>query len=168
MELNQYKTCDNANQGVWAEAILYGKKAGFEVCVLGNDSDAVQEYNKELSAKARTAAAKARDLGEDEDEARREVMDSSEIDFVMARVTGIRSNSEADPLTYEGKPVSVDDKAGLKKMLNDIPELRSFIIAFSGRRSNFLPVTNGGSNPPSAASTGSTSGAAENTRSAKS
>jgi hypothetical protein len=132
MELDQFSTKDKADSGVWTELVLYGKKTGIEICVLGNDSDAVQKFNREQMKKIRISAGNT-----ELDEAAVDTMLDSSDDGVLIRIAGIRSKKADDPIVLLGKTIG-GDEASLRFLIEKIPAVKDFVLKVSGTRTNFL------------------------------
>jgi hypothetical protein len=132
MILDTFSTKDNADSGVWKDLVLYGKKTGVEICILGNDSDVVQKFNREQVKKIRISAGKT----ELDDEAVDSVLDSSD-DGVLVRITGIRSKKPDDPLVLLGKTIG-NDETSLRFLIEKIPAVKDFVLKVSNERTNFL------------------------------
>jgi hypothetical protein len=132
MDISQYSTKDNADSGVWADLILYGKKTGIEICIRGNDSDAVQKFNREQLKKIRISAGKT----ELDDESVDSMLDSSD-DGILVRIAGIRSRKPDDPIVLLGKTIG-GDEASLRFLIEKIPAVKEFVLKVSNERTNFL------------------------------
>jgi hypothetical protein len=132
MNLDQFSTKDSADSGVWTELVLYNKKTGVEICILGNDSDAVQKFNREQMKKIRISTGKT-ELDEDAVEA---VLDSGD-DGVLVRIAGIRSKKPDDPVVLLGKTIG-NDEASMRFLIEKIPAIKDFVLKYSGERTNFL------------------------------
>jgi hypothetical protein len=133
MNLDFLATKDNADSGVWTELVLYNKKTGVEICVLGNDSDAVQKFNREQVKKIRISTGRADTL---DDDAIDTVLDSGD-DGIVVRIAGIRSKKPDDPIVLLGKTIG-HDEASLRFLVEKIPAVKDFVLKYSGERANFL------------------------------
>jgi hypothetical protein len=133
MVIDQFSTKDNAESGVWTDLVLYGKKTGLEIRILGNDSDAVQKFNREQMKKLRISAKQTETL---DDEAVDAVLDSGD-DGVLVRIAGIRSKKPDDPIVLQGKTIG-NDEASLRFLIEKIPAVKEFVLKYSGERANFL------------------------------
>jgi hypothetical protein len=141
MELDNLVTQDNADAGVWTRAELYGQKQGFELNIRGNDSDAVQKFNREQVKKMRRNAGK-----EPDDEAVDALLDTSD-EAVLVRIAGIRGlqfdkehkaiTGHDDPVTLEGTELQNDQKS-YRLLVAKIPAVKDFVLKISGDRANFL------------------------------
>jgi hypothetical protein len=132
MNIDQFSTKDNADSGVWTELVLYGKETGVEICIRGNDSDAVQKFNREQMKKIRLSAEKT----ELDDESVDTVLDLGD-DGVLVRIAGIRSKKPDDPIILLGKTIGNDEKS-LRFFIGKIPAVKDFVLKYSGKRANFL------------------------------
>jgi hypothetical protein len=133
MNLDQFSTKDSADSGVWTELVLYNKKTGVEICILGNDSDAVQKFNREQMKKIRLST---RQTGTLDDETADAVLDSGD-DGVLVRIAGIRGKKADDPVVLLGKTIG-NDEASMRFLIEKIPAIKDFVLKYSGERANFL------------------------------
>jgi hypothetical protein len=133
MNLDHFSTKDNAETGVWKELVLYGKKTGVEIRVRGDDSDAVQKFNRERMRKLRVSARQPDTFDEETVDA---VLDSGD-DGALVRIAGIRSKKAGDPVVLLGKTIG-DDEASLRFLIGKIPAVKDFVLKAGGDRTNFL------------------------------
>lgn len=130
MNLGNLVTKDKANEGVWFQVELYGKKQPFEVKILGDDADAVRNYSRDklrgVKVERDTTLEKA---------VVDELLDSGDED-VLIRLCGIRA-MDKEPLML-GKTELKCDATSYKLVIEKIPALKDFIIAKSKERTNFL------------------------------
>jgi hypothetical protein len=140
LDISDLVTQNNAESGVWTRVELYGKKQDFELNILGNDSDAVQKFNREQVKKMRRNAGK-----EPDDEAVDALLDVSD-EGVLVRIAGIRG------LTFDGKHKEItghesvtlegteleNDRKSYQLLIGKIPAIRDFVLKISGDRVNFL------------------------------
>ncbi len=130
MDLGKLVTKDKADEGVWFQVELYGKKQPFEVKILGDDADRVRIYSREklrgVKVEKDTTLEKA---------VVDELLDSGDEDCLV-RLCGIRA-LDKEPLML-GKTELKCDEASYKLVLEKIPALRDFILAKSKERTNFL------------------------------
>jgi hypothetical protein len=140
MDLTEYATQENAEAGIWSRVELYGKKADFELRILGIDSDAVQKFNRAQMKKIRLNTGKA----ELDDETLDSVLESND-KGVIIRIAGIRGlqfdkkHKEIlgyEPVTLEGKELK-DDKQSYQFLIEKIPAVKDFVLKVSGDRVNF-------------------------------
>lgn len=138
MDLGHFVTKDKANEGVWFQVELYGKKQPFEVKVLGDDSDVVRKYSE---SKLRDAAVEQ--MSKDESFNPLEISKSvvgahfnRADEDALVRFVGIRS-MDKEPLMF-GKTELKCNKESYKLLLDKIPALKDFILAKSKERTNFL------------------------------
>jgi hypothetical protein len=132
MNLDLLATKDNADTGVWTELVLYGEKTGVEICVRGNDSDAVQKYNREQMKKIRKSSGKTA-LDDEAIDTVLEIGDSG----VLVRIAGIRSKEPDDPIVLMGRTIG-DDEASLRFLIEKIPAIKDFVVKFAGDQTHFL------------------------------
>jgi hypothetical protein len=151
MDISHLVTQDNAEAGIWVEAELYGSKQGFELNILGNDSDSVQKYAREQMKKARRNAGKK----ELDDETIGAVL-GFENGAALACIAGIRGlqfdekHNEflgyvpvvikyIDQESKEEKERELkNDKESYQFLIEKIPAVKDFVLKVSGDRSNFL------------------------------
>jgi hypothetical protein len=133
VQIDQFSTKDNADSGVWTDLVLYNKKTGIEICVLGNDSDAVQKFNREQMKKIRISAGKTEALDDEDIDS---VFGSGD-DSILVRIAGIRSKKPDDPIILLGKTIGKDE-ASLRFLIEKIPAVKDFVLKYSGERTNFL------------------------------
>lgn len=133
MDLGNLATFDNANEGVWVQVELYGKKQDFELCILGEDSDDVYEFTKDKIKKLRKNV-KGADV-ELDDESMDTILDSAD-DDVICRLNGIRAIDGTD-VTMNGITLKNDEKS-YRLLVKNIPAIKDFIIQVSKDRTYFL------------------------------
>ncbi|MDR1250144.1 MAG: hypothetical protein LBK63_12695 [Treponema sp.] len=140
MELDNLVTQNNAEAGVWTQVELYGKKQDFELNILGNDSDAVQKFNREQVKKMRRNAGK-----EPDDETMDALLETSD-EAVLVRIAGIRGLTfdkehkeitGQESVTLEGTALQNDQKS-YRLLVKKIPAVKDFVLKISGDRANFL------------------------------
>lgn len=138
MNIENLVTQDNANEGVWFQAVLYGRKQNFDVKIIGADSDTVQQYQREQARKMKTTLKSGKSsIGELDDETFDELLDSTDDDIVI-RINGLRThNKHEEPLTM-GDVTLGNDKKSYSFILEKIPALKEFILKKSNERLNFL------------------------------
>jgi hypothetical protein len=135
MDVTNLITQDNAETGVWARVELYGQKQDFELNILGDDSDAVQKFNRAQAKKMRLTGGKSRI----DDEAFDAVFELSE-EGVLVRIAGIRGlqfdKKRKEAIGYE--PVMLEGKESYRLLIEKIPAIKDFVLKISGDRTNFL------------------------------
>lgn len=138
MDIENLVTQDNANEGVWFQAILYGKKQNFDVKIIGADSDTVQQYQREQARKMKSTFKGGKSSIDDiDDDTFEELLDSSD-DNVVIRMNGLRThNKHEEPLTI-GNVTLGNDKKSYELILEKIPALKEFVLKKSNERLNFL------------------------------
>ena len=154
MELDQLVTQDNADTGVWFPVELYGKPADFDLLILGDDSDAVQQHGRKTMKKLKGVMAKSAKSSEVEldDETVDELADSGD-EAVLVRIAGIRGwnverknskviSRQPEPVTLNGEELK-NDTASYRKLISKIPALKEFVLKVSGDRTNFLSKRSG-------------------------
>jgi hypothetical protein len=150
MELDQLVTQDNADNGVWTPVVLYDKTADFDLLILGNDSDAVQQYERSHMKKLKSvmsAAAKSKEL-EYDDDTLDQINDYNE--SVLVRIAGIRGwkierkglkeiSRTQEPVTLGGTELK-SDQASYKMLISKIPAIKEFVLKVARDRTNFLSM----------------------------
>ncbi len=141
-DLSDLFTKGNADNGVWKQVVLHGKKWNLEVKLLGGDSDEVQNYNRnkirEMQKHISIAGGKNVDLDDD-------AMDSmleNGVEEALVRFVGIRKVSDGSELELEGQKVPAEKTKDCEQVYGNIlvgmPALKDFIMRESSERSNFL------------------------------
>lgn len=133
MDLGTLATLDNANDGVWVQVELYGKKQDFELCILGEDSDKVFQFTKDKIKKLRKNV-KGTEV-ELDDDSMDTILESADED-VICRVNGIRA-LDGTEVTMNGAVLKNDEKS-YTKLVKNIPAIKEFILAVSKDRTRFL------------------------------
>lgn len=138
MDIENLVTKDNADEGVWFQAVLYGRKQNFDVKIIGADSDVIQQYQREQARKMKSTLKSGKSSIEDiDDETFEELLDSTD-DNIIIRMNGLRThNKHEEPLTI-GKEVLGNDKKSYALILDKIPALKEFVLKKSNERLNFL------------------------------
>lgn len=129
-DLTNLISSEKSNDGVWAQAVVYGEKQPFEILIYGDDSRVVQKFNRNKLRKLNIGSGKKLS-----NEALDEILDSEE-ENVIVRIGGLRS-LDKDPLMMNGEELT-SDTASYKKLIKAIPDLKNFILEFSNERTNFL------------------------------
>lgn len=137
-------TTEKANEGIWKQVVAFGKKYQIEVLVIGDDSDAVKSYEREVQREAikklRISSQKKVTIDEDAF-----ADDFTDIDSALVRFGGIRK-LDGSPMkfTFKGELVEVpvyknkESEKYYRAMLVGSPEVKEFIIAEAKERADFL------------------------------
>ena len=154
MELDNLVTQEKANSGEWFPAVLYGRPADFDLRILGDDSDTVQQYNRQAMKKLKGVMSKSSKSGEVDldDEAIDEIADSGD-DAVVARIAGIRGwkaerrgskimSREPEPVTLNGVELK-NDAESYRLLIQKIPAVKDFVLKIARDRTNFLSNPSG-------------------------
>lgn len=138
MNIGNLVTQDNANEGVWFQVILYGRKQNFDIKIIGADSDTVQEYQREQARKMKSTFKGGKSSIDDiDDDTFEELLDSTD-DNVLIRINGLRTHNKHDePLTIDNVTLG-NDKKSYSLILEKIPALKEFVLKKSNERLNFL------------------------------
>lgn len=138
MDITNLVTQDNANDGVWFQVVLYGKKQNLDIRILGADSDVVQQYQREQVRKMKSTFKNGKQSIEDiDDETFDELLDSTD-ENIIVRINGVRThNKTEEPLSICGKTLS-NDKNSYAFLIEKIPALKEFVLKKSNERLNFL------------------------------
>lgn len=134
MDIGNLVSQENANEGVWFQAVVYGKKQQFDMKILGSDSDKVKEFEREQFRKLNLSKKNIKNETFSDDVID-DVLDSID-EKAIIRIAGIRSRDK-DPLAINGIELK-SDKASYSLLLKKIPELKDFIMDKSEERTNFL------------------------------
>lgn len=132
MDLGKLATQDNANEGVWIQAVIYGKKQPFDIKILGADSDAVALFNRERLKSLKINSKNGIDV---DDEAIDEILDNND-ENVVIRIAGLRSRDK-EPLMLNGIELQSDIRS-YRLLVEKIPAVKDFIMKISNERTNFL------------------------------
>jgi hypothetical protein len=149
MELNQFVTQDNADAGIWIPVELYGKKCDFDLLILGNDADKVQQHERKSLKKLKNVMSEAsrnKDV-EFNDDTIDELTDSNN-EAVLVRIAGIRGwkverkgakeiSRDAEDVTLNGEKLT-SNEASYKLLITKIPAIKEFVLKVSRDRTNFL------------------------------
>jgi len=154
MNLDSLVTQDLANEGVWTEVTLYNKPADFDLLILGDDSDVVQQYNRKALKKLKSVVGKSAKSGDAEfdDETIDDLADSND-EAVLVRIAGIRGwnverkgskeiSRKPEPVTIGGTELK-NDAASYKLLITKIPALKEFVLKVARDRTNFLSKQSG-------------------------
>lgn len=138
MDISNLVTQDNANEGVWFQLVLYGKKQNVDIKIIGADSDTVQMYQREQIRKMKSVMKNGKTNIEDiDDDTFEEMLDSTD-DNVIIRINGLRvHNNHEEPLTL-GNVTLGNDKKSYSLFVEKIPASKKFILEKSNERLYFL------------------------------
>jgi hypothetical protein len=151
MELDNLVTQDKADAGEWFPVELYGKPADFDLLILGDDSDVVQQYGRKSLKKLKAAMSRNKDA-EFDDETVDELAETND-EAVLVRIAGIRGwkverkgskeiGRVAEPVTLNGAELK-NDTASYKLLIQKIPALKEFVLGKARDRTNFLSKPSG-------------------------
>jgi hypothetical protein len=155
MELDQFVTQDLADEGVWTPVVLYGKPADFDLLILGDDSDVVQQYGRKQLKKLKAVMGKASksEAVEFDDETVDDLADSND-EAVVVRIAGIRGwkverkgskelgREQVQETVLKGR-VLTNDKDSFRYLIKNIPEIKEFVLKVARNRTNFLSQPSG-------------------------
>jgi len=149
MDLNKLVTQENSDAGVWFPVDLYGKPADFDLLILGDDSDIIQQYSRQKVKKIKNLVPKNKNgkVAEIDDEAIDELLESGDEDVII-RIAGIRGwnverkglkiiSKQEEPVTLNGVELK-NDKESFKLLVSKIPEIKEFVLSKARDRTNFL------------------------------
>ena len=152
MNLDQFVTQDNADAGVWTPVTLYGKPADFDLLILGDDSDAVQQFSRKALKKLKRAVGKGNQI-ELDDETIDELASDTGDEAVLVRIAGIRGwsveRNGSKETARKPEPVMLgnvelkNDTASYKLLIAKIPAVKNFVLEVSRDRTNFLSKPSG-------------------------
>lgn len=139
MNIGNLVTQDNANEGVWFQAVLYGRKQPFDIKVIGADSDTVQQYQKEQLRRVKASMKGGKAIDDIDDDEFEELLDSSD-ENIINRINGLRTHGKPEePLTL-GDVTLGNDRESYALLIEKIPALKEFVLKKSNERLNFLSV----------------------------
>ena len=130
-------TKDGAEDGVWIQADLYGRKQPFEVCVIGADADAVILHNKQSEKEASKALGNLFSGGKTADIETADDIVDKRIANAVVRMAGLRS-MDGSPLMLQGIELK-SDKESYSLLCRKVPAMIDFVVSKSNERENFLP-----------------------------
>lgn len=132
IELSDFFTLKNEEDGVWVEPILFNGKlrVGFQFQILGANSSKLSMVTDEFNRKMSEVEAMVD--GADKEMERNKIY----IENSAKRITGIRAVSGKE-LTLNGKPFEYSI-GNIEKLLMECPELAVFVIRYSTDSSNFM------------------------------
>jgi len=149
MDLNKLVTQENSDNGVWFSVDLYGKPQDFDLLILGDDSDKIQQYSRQRMKKLKNLAAeeKKNKGNEFSDNIIDEMLETSDED-VIVRIAGIRGwnverkgskiiSKQEEPVTLNGIELK-SDKESYKLLISKIPAVKEFVLNKARDRTNFL------------------------------
>jgi len=136
--LNCFATKENADSGVWFPVKLDGVKLPMALLIYGDDSDVVNEYNRDRLRKIKIGK-NGTDIDEDTLE---ELLDNQD-EGILVRIGGVscydwkKDERTEEPLELFDKQIKCDKKS-YRFLIEQIPALKNFIMEKSNERSNFL------------------------------
>ena len=137
VDISSLVTQDNADEGVWVQAEIYGSKQPFEVKVLGADNDAVMLHQKKVEKEAsRTLGAMfGRTSGNEEPETAEDIRNKA-IENAVVRMNGVRS-IDGSPLVLQGVELNCDRDSYIL-LCRKIPAIIDFVVSKSNDRMLFM------------------------------
>ncbi len=146
MDLQEFVTQDSAENGIWKGVEIYGKKQDFDLLILGDDSDQVQQHLRKALKKFRSKIKPDSDNELDEDSI--DELSAAGDESVLVRIAGIRGwkverkgnkeiSREPEPVTLNGVELK-NDRQSYELLINKIPAIKEFVLATSRKRENFL------------------------------
>jgi len=149
MEIDSLVTQDLSDAGTWHPITLYGKPADFDLLILGDDSDVVQQYGRKSMKKLKGMITKETQTKDEEysDETIDELSDSTD-ENVLVRIVGIRGwkveRKGSKEVSREPEHVILcdtelkNDKQSYKLLIQKIPAIKDIVLKISRDRTNFL------------------------------
>jgi hypothetical protein len=148
MDISNFATRDNSEQGQWFQVIVGKLKMPFELKIMGSDSDAVQKYNrKRLRSEifGKIQAGKFDEITDTDYEAFDDLSDES----VLVRLAGIRGYQYDPKDTRRRVPIGYEpvvlfdrelkaDRESFQYLIDQIPAVKDFVLEKSRVRENFL------------------------------
>jgi hypothetical protein len=154
MDISNLATQENSDSGLWFPVELYGKSADFDLLILGDDSDIVQQHSRKKMKKFKNLAIKEKTNKDDEfdDETIDEMLESGDED-ILVRIAGIRGwkverkgskiiSKEPEPVTF-GEKVLSNDRESFKFLISKMPAIKDFVLSKARDRTNFLSQQSG-------------------------
>lgn len=140
VDISSLVTQDNADEGVWVQAELYGNKQPFEIKILGADTDEVMLHQKKVEREASKALGDVlRQSGTAELETADD-MRSKKIENAVVRMNGLRS-TDGEPLMLQGVELK-SDRDSYILLCRKIPAVIEFVVAKSNDRLLFMQGRN--------------------------
>lgn len=138
MDIGNLATKDNADEGVWFQLVLYGKKQNLDVKIIGADSDVVQQFQREQIRKMKSTFKNGNASIEDiDDETFDELVDSND-ENVLIRMNGLRvHNKPEEPIELNGVVLG-NDRKSYALAIEKIPAMKKFVLDKSNERLGFL------------------------------
>jgi len=154
MDISQFVTQENADEGVWTPIIINGTPMDIDLKILGDDSDVVQKYQRKQIKKMKGLVSNLKDnKTEIDDDTIDEIFESNN-EAVIIRIAGIRGWKVERKGTKEisREPVNaitIKDRAGVEKeikndhesyeyLVTKIPAIKEIVLKVAGDRNNFL------------------------------
>jgi hypothetical protein len=155
MELGRFVTQDKADSGQWFPVEFFGEPADFDLLILGDDSDAVQQYNRQAMKKLKMAISKEKkNKNEEFDDETIDVTLDSNDEAVLVRIAGIRGwkrerdkkgnviSETPEPVTLNGKELK-NDIESYTLLITKMKALKEFVLSKARDRTNFLSGPSG-------------------------
>jgi hypothetical protein len=154
MNISNFATRDNSEQGQWLQVIVNGIKMPFDLKILGTDSDAVQKYNRQRLRSGVFGKVQAGKFDEMTDEDY-ETLDDHSDEAVLVRLVDIRGYKYAPEDKKQRLPIGYEDvnlfdhtikatgneketRENFKFLIYHIPAIKDFVLEKSRQRENFL------------------------------
>lgn len=137
VDISALVTQDNAEEGVWVQAEVYGAKQPFEIKILGADNDDVMLHQKKLEREASKAlgAVLGRSSGAEDIETAEDIRSKS-IENAVVRMNGLRS-TDGQPLILQGVELK-SDRDSYILLCRKVPAIIDFVAAKSNDRMLFM------------------------------
>lgn len=141
-DLSELCSKKQQNEGMWFQMATNGVKWDVDVLVYGNDSDIVQEYEREkMKERVKNINFNNKKNIEIDDSTVDEVF-AEAVDSVLIRIGGIRKHSTQEALNFNGNvlPIEKNDssEALYRALLEGSPDISDFVLAKSKEREDFL------------------------------
>jgi len=162
MELNNLVTQDKADAGEWFPVELYGKQQDFDLLILGDDSDVVQQHSRKALKKLKGVMGEAlKDKKPEFDDETVDDLADSNNEAVLVRIAGIRgwkierdkkgkviSREPVQEITLFDRATGKDralanDRESFSFLITKIPAIKEFVLGKARDRTNFLSGPSG-------------------------
>ena len=136
VDISALVTQDNADEGVWVQAEVYGNKQPFEIKILGADNDEVMLHQKKVEREASKALGAVFGRGSVDEVETAEDIRSKAIENAVVRMNGLKS-TDGKPLILQGVELG-SDRDSYILLCRKIPAIIDFVVQKSNDRMLFM------------------------------
>lgn len=136
VDISSLVTQDNADEGVWVQAELYGNKQPFEIKILGSDNDEVMLHQKKVEKDASKALSAVFGRGGVEDIETADDIRGKAIENAVVRMNGLRG-TDGKPLVLQGVELG-SNRDSYVLLCRKIPAVVDFVVQKSNERMLFM------------------------------